>query len=187
MSREVIQDKDLSNECAAFAGEVEEAIQQYAVAAHSGFGRIYAYEVDGFGNHLYMDDSNVPSLLALPYIDSSLADDPVYQNTRRFVLSESNPYFFRGKYAEGGGSPHTLDDMIWPLSIIVRAITSQDDEEIKYCLHTLKTTHAGTGFMHESFNKDDPKKFTRKWFAWANTIFGEMILKVHRERPQLLT
>jgi meiotically up-regulated gene 157 (Mug157) protein len=187
MSGELLQDKDLSNECVAFAGEVEEAIQQYAVAAHPGFGRIYAYEVDGFGNHLYMDDSNVPSLLALPYIDSSLADDPVYQNTRRFILSESNPYFFQGKYAAGGGSPHTLDDMIWPLSIILRAITSRDDEEIKYCLHTLKTTHAGTGFMHESFNKDDPKKFTRKWFAWANTIFGEMILKVYKERPHLLT
>jgi meiotically up-regulated gene 157 (Mug157) protein len=76
--------------------------------------------------------------------------------------------------------------MIWPLAIIMRALTSADDDEIRQCLAVLKATHAGTGFMHESFHKDDPSRFTRKWFAWANTLFGEMILKVQRERPHLL-
>jgi uncharacterized protein len=50
----------------------------------------------------------------------------------------------------------------------------------------LQNTHAGTGFMHESFDKDNPSKFTRPWFAWANTLFGEFILKTFNERPDLL-
>jgi meiotically up-regulated gene 157 (Mug157) protein len=147
---------------------------------------MYAYETDGFGDHLYMDDSNVPSLLALPYIDAVKLKDPLYQDTRMFILSDSNPYFFKGKFAEGSGSPHTLENMIWPMSIILRAMTSEDDLEIKKCLHWLKTTDAGTGFMHESFNKDNPEKFTRKWFAWANTLFGELLLKIDKEKPYLL-
>jgi hypothetical protein len=111
----------------------------------------------------------------------------VYQNTRRFVLSESNPYFFKGKAAEGMGSPHTLVNQIWPMSIIMRAMTSTNDEEILAQLRYLKTTHANTGFMHESFDKDDAGQFTRKWFAWANTLFGELLLKIERERPHLLS
>jgi meiotically up-regulated gene 157 (Mug157) protein len=133
-----------------------------------------------------MDDSNVPSLLSLPYLDAVPLNNPIYQNTRKFILSDKNPYFFKGKYAEGSGSPHTLDDMIWPMSIILRIITSTDNQEIKSCLQMLKNTDAGTGFMHESFDKDNPAEFTRKWFAWANTLFGEMILKLNNERPYLL-
>jgi len=77
-------------------------------------------------------------------------------------------------------------DMIWPMSIIMKALTSESDDEIVKCLRMLKTTHAGTGFMHESFHKNNPKKFTRKWFAWANTLFGELILTLHKERPHLI-
>jgi meiotically up-regulated gene 157 (Mug157) protein len=76
--------------------------------------------------------------------------------------------------------------MIWPLGIILRAATSTVDAEIRLCLDTLRRTHAGTGFMHEAFDKDDAKRFTRSWFAWANTAFGELILQVLRERPHLL-
>lgn len=186
MYRAIVKDDTFAKECSAFADEVEKALQQYAVAAHSTFGKIYAYEVDGFGNHLFMDDSNVPSLLALPYFSSIKASDPVYQNTRRFVLSESNPYFFKGSAGEGVGSPHTLVDNIWPIGVIIRGLTSNNDTEIKQCLSILQKTHAGTGFMHESFNKDDASKFTRKWFAWANTLFGEFVLKIYREKPYLL-
>ena len=150
------------------------------------FGKIYAYEVDGFGNRLFMDDANIPSLLALPYLGCIDSNDDVYQNTRRFVLSPNNPYFFEGKYAEGIGGPHVGMDMIWPMSIIMRAFTSNDDEEIRTCVKTLLNTHAGTGFMHEAFNKDEPNGFTRKWFAWANTLFGELILKLYNEKPHLL-
>jgi meiotically up-regulated gene 157 (Mug157) protein len=125
-------------------------------------------------------------LLALPYLDCIDGSDSVYENTRRFVLSSDNPYFFSGKAAEGIGSPHTLNDKIWPMTIIMRAMTSANEQEIKYCLHMLKNTHAGTGFMHESFNKDNPSDYTRSWFAWANTLFGELICKVHDEYPGIL-
>ena len=53
--------------------------------------------------------------------------------------------------------------------------------EIKTCIKMLMDTDAGTGFMHESFHKDDPKNFTRAWFAWQNTLFGELILKLVNE------
>jgi uncharacterized protein len=187
MSSKILKDEKFAEECHALASEVESALQKYAIVNHLEFGKMYAYEVDGFGNQLFMDDSNVPDLLSLPYLQAVSIEDKIYQNTRKFILSDKNPYFFKGKYAEGNGSPHTLDDMIWPMSIIMRIITSKDDNEILSCLKMLKNTNAGTGFMHESFNKDDPKNFTRKWFAWANTLFGEMMLKLNNERPYLLS
>ena len=125
-------------------------------------------------------------LLSLPYIGATGPGDPLYLNTRRFILSESNPYYCVGKAATGQGGPHVGRDMIWPLGLIVQGLTSADDQEVRQCLLTLQKTHAGTGFMHEAFNKDDPSKFTRKWFAWANTIFGELILKSYKERPHVL-
>ena len=169
---------DLAGECLALAAEVEQALKKYAVVEHPEYGKIYAFEVDGFGNRFLMDDANVPSLLAMAYLGDVPADDPVYQNTRRFVWSKDNPYFFSGKAGEGIGGPHIGYDMIWPMSIMMKAFTSSDDAEIKKCIEMLMTTDAGTGFMHESFHKDDPSHFTRKWFAWQNTLFGELILKL---------
>ena len=177
---------DLAGEASTLADEVNKALKTYTAAVHGEHGRVYAYEVDGFGNQLFMDDANVPSLLSLPYLGCAAATDPTYQNTRRFILSSDNPYFFKGKAAEGIGGPHVGLGMIWPLSIIMRGLTSTDETEISACLTTLVRTHAGTGFMHESFNKDDPSKFTRAWFAWANTLFGEFVLKVLHEHPQML-
>ena len=170
--------KDLADQCLELAAEVETALKKYATYNHPEFGTIYAFEVDGFGNHLLMDDANVPSLLAMPYLGDVDINDPIYQNTRRFVWSESNPYFFRGKVAEGIGGPHIGYDMAWPMSIMMKAFTSQNDEELKWCVETLMKTDAGTGFMHESFHVDDPNKFTRSWFAWQNGLFGELILKI---------
>lgn len=168
----------LANQCTALANEVETAIQKYAVYDHPNHGKIYAFEVDGFGNQLLMDDANVPSLLALAYLDADKINDPIYQNTRKFVWSADNPYFFKGTAGEGIGGPHIGYDMIWPMSIMMKAFTSQDDAEIKACIQMLMATDAGTGFMHESFHKDDPTNFTRAWFAWQNTLFGELILKL---------
>jgi uncharacterized protein len=168
------------------ADEVEQALKQYSITEHLDYGKVFVYETDGYGNHLMMDDSNVPSLLALPYLGCIEISDPKYQNTRKFVFSDDHCWHFKGKAASGIGSPHTLKDMIWPMTIIMQALTSTNSDEIKECLRLLKTTHAGTGFMHESFHKDDPANFTRKWFAWANTLFGELIIKVHDEHPELL-
>ncbi len=181
ISRKVIGEHGFADQCEALANEVAAAIREYAVVEHKKYGKVYAFEVDGFGNATFMDDANVPSLLALPYLGCVDAADPIYQNTRKLVWSEDNPYFFRGKAAEGIGGPHIGYDMIWPMSLIMRAMTSTDDKEIAWCVKTLRNTDANTGFMHESFHKDDPEKFTRKWFAWANTLFGELILKLVNE------
>ena len=170
--------KDLADQCTELAAEVEEALKKYAVYDHPEFGTIYAYEVDGFGNRMLMDDANVPSLLAMPYLGDVDLNDPIYQNTRRFVWSGSNPYFFKGTAGEGIGGPHVGYDMAWPMSIMMKAFTSQDDAEIKWCVELLMKTDAGTGFMHESFDVNDPQHFTREWFAWQNGLFGELILKL---------
>ena len=171
----VCKDFRMANEASALADEVEAALQQYATAVHPTYGRIYAFEVDGFGNQLFMDDANVPSLLALPYFSDISATDETYQNTRRFVLSTDNPYFFRGKVAEGIGGPHVGPGYIWPMSIIMRAMTSSDKAEIEQCLLWLEQTDGATGFMHETFQQDNPADFTRSWFAWCNTLFGELV------------
>lgn len=175
---EVNGEKRLASECTALADEVESALKQYAVYDHPEFGKIYAFEVDGFGNRMLMDDANVPSLLAMPYLGDVEVSDPVYQNTRRFVWSDSNPYFFKGRAGEGIGGPHVGYDMIWPMSIMMKAFTSDDDAEIRQCVEMLMATDAGTNFMHESFHKDNADKFTRPWFAWQNTLFGELIIKL---------
>jgi uncharacterized protein len=181
-----VNDAELSTLALTLAGEVEQALAQFAFATHPKYGKIFAFEVDGYGNQLFMDDANVPSLLSLPYLGAVAPTDPTYLNTRKMILSSDNPYYFRGTSAEGVGGPHVGINMIWPLAIIMRALTASDDREIIECLKTLRRTHAGTGFMHESFDKDDPSKFTRSWFAWANTLFGELILHLHASGPELL-
>lgn len=187
MHQKLWNDEDFAYTCLTLASEVENAIASFSISEHLSFGKIYAYEVDGFGNKLFMDDANIPSLLSLPYLDCLKYEDPVYQNTRKFLFSNNNPYFFKGTAAAGIGSPHTLSNRIWPMSIIMRALTSANDDEIIECLHYLKSTHANTGFMHESFHKDNPDEFTRKWFGWANSLFAELIIKIYDEKPELLT
>lgn len=187
MARQIIQDEHLAAGLNALAQEVESALHQHAIIDHPRYGKIYAYEVNGFGSYNLMDDANVPGLLSLPYLGAVKNSDPVYINTRRMLLSENNPFFFKGSAGEGIGGPHAGIDMIWPLSIIIRGLTSSNDVEIKKCIEMLRKTHAGTGFMHESFNKDDASKFTRKWFAWANTIFGELLWEVYKTKPKLLS
>ncbi|HEY2329949.1 MAG TPA: glycoside hydrolase family 125 protein, partial [Verrucomicrobiae bacterium] len=186
MLEKIRQEKSLADDCRALADEVEKALHEYAIVHHPKAGRVYAYEVDGFGNYYCTDDGNIPSLLSLPYLGAVKADGKIYQNTRRMLLSGLNPYYCHGKAASGLGGPHVGMDMVWPLGVIVQGLTATEDREIQGCLDTLRRTHAGTGFMHEAFNKDNPDKFTRSWFAWANTIFGELVLKTFNERPQLL-
>jgi meiotically up-regulated gene 157 (Mug157) protein len=181
-----MRQKGFAPACTALADEIQSALLSRGVVNHPLHGSIYAYEVDGYGNALFMDDANVPSLLSLPYLGSVPVDDPLYKRTRGFILGTDNPYYFAGTAAEGIGGPHVGPDMIWPMSIIMRALTSTDDAEILRCLAMLARTHAGTGFMHESFHKDDPAKFTRSWFAWANSLFGELIVSLYARRPGLL-
>lgn len=178
--------KNLLNQTERLKKEVDEAIQKYGIVNHPVFGKIYAYEVDGYGGCNLMDDANNPSLLSVPYFGYVNADNPVYQNTRKFVWSKHNPYFFKGTVAEGIGGPHCGKDKIWPMSIISKALTSEDKEEIAECLRVLVNTDGNTGFIHESFHKDNPADFSRGWFAWANTLFAELVLKISEKYPELL-
>lgn len=186
IENKVYGNADFAGQCLELASEVDEAIQKYGVVNHPVAGKIYAFEVDGFGNSLCMDDANVPSLLGAPYLGYCKADNSLYQNTRKFVWSDNNPYFFKGKAGEGIGGPHVGLDYAWPMSIIMKGLTTGDAAELKECLTLLRNTDADTGFMHESFHVDNPAKFTRSWFAWTNTLFGELIVKIYHEHPELL-
>ena len=187
LADKVYKDADFAKECADLASEVQAALQEHAIVNHPKFGNVYAYEVNGYGSYNLMDDANVPSLLSLPYLGAVSNTDPIYITTRKLLLSDYNPFFFKGKAGEGIGGPHAGTDLIWPLSIIIRALTSNDDDEIKKCVAILQKSHAGTGFMHETFHKDEVSKFTRSWFAWANTIFGELLHTLYDNKPQLLS
>ncbi len=169
---------ELAEQCSDLANEVETALKEYAIVEHPKYGKIYAYEVDGFGNAFMMDDANVPSLLAMPYLGDIEIDNPIYLNTRKFVWSSDNPYFWKGAAGEGIGGPHIGVEMVWPMSIMMRAFTSTNDKEIQDCIVQLMRTDAGTGFMHESFSRHNASNFTREWFAWQNTLFGELIIKL---------
>jgi meiotically up-regulated gene 157 (Mug157) protein len=187
LAGKVCNDAALANECAGLADEVATAAARYGQIDTVEHGRIWAYEVDGYGNSLRMDDANAPGLLALGYLGCvAPSERALYERTRAFALSDSNPYFFRGSAAEGIGGPHEGLGYIWPMSIMFRAFSSTSDQEILQCLRWLRDTTAGTHFMHESFWKDDPMRYTRPWFAWANTLFGELILKLAEQRQSLL-
>ena len=176
----------IARDAGSLFNDLGNSLKKYATLLHPLFGKIYPYEINGSGSYNVMDDANIPSIISLPYLDCVKSNDPVYVNSRRILLSENNPFFFKGKAAEGIGGPHVGLDYIWPMSITMRALTATDDKEIKTCLNMLQQSHAGTGFMHEAFHKDDATKFTRKWFAWANTLFGELIWKLYKERKHLL-
>lgn len=174
----VYHDIPLAERTKKLQNEITTGIQQYAIYNHPSFGQIYAYETDGMGNYNLMDDANVPSLLSIPYLGWCDADDPIYVNTRKFILSRENPYYYEGTAAKGIGSPHTPKNYIWHVSLSMQGLTSVDNAEIDYLLDLFETTTAGTGLMHEGFHVDNPEKFTRPWFAWANSIFAEFIIHV---------
>ena len=186
MARDIHADAGFARECLLLAREIELAIEAHGLIPQSQGTAVYAYECDGFGNQLFIDDANVPGLLGLPYLGCCRRDDPRYLSTRAKVLSDDNPYFFRGRAAEGIGGPHVGLGMIWPIGIMIRALTSDQAVETGRCLAWLRNTHAGTGFMHEAFDQDQPAHFTRAWFAWANALFGELILDSSRRFPSLL-
>lgn len=179
-------DSAFADECRALSKEVDTAIRRYGIVNHPICGKVYAFEVDGFGNALCMDDANVPSLLAAPYLGYCDAQDKIYRNTRRLLWSHNNPYFFRGSAGEGIGGPHVGLDYIWPMSIIIKGLTASSAQEVQACIRQLVNTDGNTGFMHEAFHANDATKFTRAWFAWANTLFGELILHTAEKHPKLL-
>ncbi|MBQ4591907.1 MAG: glycoside hydrolase family 125 protein [Clostridia bacterium] len=178
IAEKVWHDTAMKNRAFKLRDEIDAGIKKYGTFDHPEFGTIYAYEADGLGNQNFMDDANVPSLLSLPYLGYCGEDDEIYQNTRRFILSKNNPYYYEGTAAKGIGSPHTPKNYIWHVSLAMQGLTSTSEDEINAILDLFETTTAGTGLMHEGFHVDNPDKFTRVWFAWANSIFAEFVIHV---------
>jgi uncharacterized protein len=178
IAEQVIKNRDLSQQCTALAGEIKAGIEAYAKLEHPLYGEMYVYETDGTGRYHVMDDANVPSLLSAPYLGWCSPDEAIYENTRRFLLSRDNPYYYEGKGARGIGSPHTPDFYIWHIALAIQGMTTTDEEEKQQILRWMTATDGGTGFMHEGFHADRPEEFTRDWFAWANSMFSEFVLSL---------
>jgi len=160
-----------SAESISIAADIHHGLQKYAI-----IDGCYAYEVDGLGNSLFIDDANIPSLLSLPFLGSVEISDSVYLTTREFILSKKNPYFFSGSKATGIGSQHTPHNYVWPIALAVEALTAPSIERKLETLEILENTDAGTGNMHEAFNVDNPEEFTRPWFSWADMMYVELVL-----------
>lgn len=176
--REQYQDEKMAEEAAELKTQIEEGIQKYGVVEDEVYGKMYAYETDGLGNYNLMDDANVPSLLSLPWLAYCDKGDPIYKNTRAYVLSKKNPYYYEGSFAKGIGSPHTPDQYIWHIALTMQGLTSDDSQEREELLKTLLATDAGCEVMHEGFHCEKPEAFTREWFAWANSLFALFALSM---------
>ncbi len=170
---------ELATRASNLSVEIDNGIHKYGVTEVPGYGKIYAYEVNGLGGVNLMDDANVPSLLSLTYMRYKSPHDPkgeIAANTRRWVLSKENPFLVEGAKFRGIGSPHTPRGNIWPMSLIVEALTSEDPKDVLRIFQALAESDAGTNLMHESFAANNPASRTRDWFAWANSLFSEAII-----------
>lgn len=175
---------DLAERARQLAQEIDQGIRTFGLTKNQAGETIFAYEVDGLGNQSIMDDPNVPSLLAAPYLGYCQKDDPIYLATRRTILSQENPYYYEGDYAAGLGSSHTFYRYIWPIALAIQGLTTDDKEEKARLLDTMVACDGGTGLMHESFHVDDPTLYSREWFSWANMMFCELVLDYYDIRPE---
>lgn len=177
VATELLDDATLAQDATALADDLAEGVRRHGIVNHPDHGDVYAYEVDGLGNTLLMDDANMPSLLSLPWLGCVATDDPIYRATRALVLSSVNPFYYEGSAASGIGSPHTPDRYVWPIALSVQGLTTDDADEQRRLIELLIDTDGGTGLMHEGFDVDDPSRFTRPWFSWANAMFCQLILE----------
>ncbi len=175
MEREIFHNEELAERAKALKEEIQRAIETIGKTFTEEFGMVYAYETDGYGMYNLMDDANVPSLLAMSYLGYE-GEPEVSSNTRRFLLSEANPFYFKGDKAAGIGSPHTPSNYIWHIAMAIQGLTSETREEKLEILKNMAATTGGKGVMHEGFCCEDDSKFTRAWFSWANAMYAELFL-----------
>ena len=173
---EILKDEEMSKRIVKLRDEIQDGIQKYSKIKNRVNEEIYAYEVDGKGNYIVMDDPGIPSLLSAPYIGYCNEEDEIYLNTRNTMLSKENPYFYEGKFAKGIGSSHTPKDYVWPMAFAVEGLTTKDKSKKEQILNLLVECDGGTCLMHEGFHADDPNKYTREWFSWANMLFCELVM-----------
>lgn len=176
IASEVMNDIELAYKAKSLLEEIEEGISKYAIKSDEKYGSMYVYEVDGLGNTLDVDDANVPSLLSIPLIGYIGNDNEIYMNTRKYILSKDNEYYYEGKYAKGVGSPHTPSGYIWHIALAIEGLTTDDMEKKLEIINMMKNTDANTLFMHESFDPNNPSEFTREWFSWANSMYCELVM-----------
>ncbi|KAH8429453.1 glycoside hydrolase family 125 protein [Aspergillus melleus] len=177
---------DLAKELEERGDKLDKAIKEHGIVNHAKYGDVYAFEVDGYGSRILMDDANIPSLLSLPYLGYVSKDDKVYQNTRKMLLEkDGNPYYLTGSDFHGIGGPHIGLQNAWPMSLLIQAMTSDSDAEITESINLVRNSSL-LGLVHESINVNNIKDYSRPWFAWANSVFAQTILKVAAERPHLL-
>ncbi len=171
------EETELIAKAAKLRADIIDGIEKHAVINHDKYGKIYACEVNGKGDYFLFDDANVPSLLSAPYLGFCSTDDEIYRNTRKFILSKDNPYYYEGKFAKGVGSPHTPEGYIWHIALSMQGLTADNADEMREILHYLETTDGGTGYMHEGFDANNPDVFTRSWFSWSCALFAEFVEK----------
>jgi meiotically up-regulated gene 157 (Mug157) protein len=176
-ARDAFGDTKLASDATALAAQVQVGIERYARTWNPSRGWSYVYETDGFGNDNLMDDANIPNLTALPYIGWCSTDDPVYLNTRAFTLSRADPYYYTGKYATGLGSPHTPAGWVWPLGMIGAALSTTKRSDIANGIDMLDQSDTLNGLMHESIDPNDPSRFTRPDFGWANAFWADLLFR----------
>jgi meiotically up-regulated gene 157 (Mug157) protein len=184
LARDGYDDESLADRAGALADTIALAIARYGVvhAAACG-GPVYAYEIDGKGGVVTYDDANLPSLLGAPLTGFTSIDDPIYRRTRACLLTSNDRYFFRGRIASGIGSPHTPPGYVWPLALMSRALTSTDRREVLQQLRFLADSAGPGGRIHESFDPNDPAKFTRAEFGWANAMYAELLFRAAADLP----
>ncbi|RBP98680.1 metal-independent alpha-mannosidase [Bifidobacterium aemilianum] len=171
-----LKDPELAGRARQLKEAIGEGISRYGVTRNSAGNHVYAYEVDGLGEASLMDDSNIPNLISAPYLGFCGIDDPIYQETRRTLLSPENPYYYEGSHAKGIGSSHTPPNYVWPIALAMQGLTTGSKAEQEEILNTLVATDAGTHLMHEGFDVNDPSQYTRPWFSWANMMFCELAM-----------
>lgn len=176
IAEDVFGDLELKDEAERLKEEIYEGIESFGITDTENFGRVYAYETDGYGQFNLMDDANVPSLLSMNYLGFQGKHEEVTKNTRKLILSEANPYYYEGRKAAGIGSPHTPAKYIWHIALAMEGLTAKTEKEKLESLHMLAQTDGGTGLMHEGFHADDDTRYAREWFSWANAMFCELVL-----------
>ncbi|KAI0475284.1 glycoside hydrolase family 125 protein [Xylariaceae sp. FL0804] len=178
--------QNLTGQMRDMASEIRAGIEQWGIITSPTGQKMYAYEVDGFGGQNLMDDANIPSLLSAPMLGYLDANDTVYQNTRQWILSRQNPWWCSGTVLNAVGSPHIRPGAAWPMAAIVRAMTSDDDDEITTAIKEVLSSTNGLGLIHESVSSFDASQWTRSWFGWGNAVFGQMIMELAERKPHLL-
>ncbi|KAI1822213.1 glycoside hydrolase family 125 protein [Xylaria intraflava] len=178
--------KGLTQEMRDMAAEIRAGIEQFGIVRGPDGRQMFAYEVDGFGGQNLMDDANIPSLLSAPTLGFLEENDPIYQNTRKFVLSRSNPWWCQGPVINAVGSGHVKPGAAWPMAAIMRVMTTNEDNEITDTIREVLSSTDKYGLIHESVNSYNVSQWTRSWFGWANAVFGEMMLDLSERKPYLL-